>query len=706
MSKFTYSVDNSLKELRSRLAWRSSIVLIGFGVLATWYLVLRNDIPLIAAGLPCLLILLGRLVQVLVGKHPTIACHTLVWGCIAVLADCMGWFANPWLPYLGIVCLFLSAILIDNGGWLTAIGLTVIIGGFDLIGNRAYPFVELTTLFSLAALTSWLSAYSLFTALHWYGAMEARSEQLLEETRDHRAQLSQALKSMEIAYERQKQIQLELIWARKQSEEARRLKEQFAANMSHELRTPLNLIFGFSEIMYQSPEVYGDVLWPPVLRRDIHQIYRSSQHLLAMIDDILELSRFEMTGFNLNLEHVALEPLLRDAFEIVQPLVRGRPVQINLDMVPDLPILEIDPTRIRQVILNLLNNACSFTEAGSIDIIARCVDHNVLITIRDTGTGIPADKLPYLFEEFYQVDHSLRRSHSRVGLGLSISKRFVEAHGGRIWVESQEGAGSCFTFTLPIAERFLADVTNGKPTDEPAAISRPCLLILERDEAIVSIVRHHLKQCDVIQVEDSKALYDATLKYRPRAVILNNRPGYKKLDSSAKHEILVPIIECSLPRPAWLAQDLAVNGYVAKPITAQTLLDKIKPLGDVKDVLVIDDDRGFTLLIQRILQSSGTLFEVRRAYNGVQGLAALHEHIPDLVLLDLIMPELDGLGVLAHMRADPKLSAVPVILITSNDEGNETNATSSILVQQRDGLYPVEVLNCLNAIVSNLKVHY
>ncbi len=304
------------------------------------------------------------------------------------------------------------------------------------MGVHAYPFFEIMITLILAALTSWLSTYTLFTAVHWYGATEARSEQLLEETRDHRAQLSQALKSMEIAYDRQKKIQLELIWARKQSEDARRLKEQFAANMSHELRTPLNLIFGFSEIMYQSPEIYGEMQWPPVLRRDIHQIYRSSQHLLALIDDILELSRFEMTGFNLNLEAVALEPLLRDIFEIVQPMVRSRPIHIHLNVAPDLPVLEIDRTRIRQVVLNLLNNAFSFTEAGHIDITACYADHKVMISVSDTGTGIPPDKLPHLFDEFYQVDYSIRRSHGGVGLGLAISKQFVEAHGGRIWVES------------------------------------------------------------------------------------------------------------------------------------------------------------------------------------------------------------------------------------------------------------------------------
>ena len=426
-----------------------------------------------------------------------------------------------------------------------------------------------------------------------------------------------------------------------------------------------------------------------------------------MIDDILELSRFELAGLNLNLEMVALEPLLSDAIEIVQPLVRGRPVQLNLTVATDVPLLEIDRTRIRQVVLNLLNNACSFTENGSIALSAHCVDHKVLISVRDTGPGIPSDKLSQLFDEFYQVDHSIRRNHRGAGLGLAISKRFVEAHGGRIWVDSQAGVGTCFTFTLPLSERLSTDQTNTRPVDQPSMETvRPCLLILERDEATVSIIRRHLKQCDIIQLEDGQALYEATLKYHPRAVILNNRPGLKPLDDSIRSEISAPIIECSLPRPAWLAQNLSVEGYLTKPISARVLIERIGQIGDVSDVLVIDDDRGFALLIQRILQSTSKSIEVRRAYSGAQGLVAVQERIPDLILLDLIMPDVDGLGVLAQLQANPVWSTIPVILITSKDEDSEPNANNIIVVKQRNGLYPIETLNCLSAIIGNLKPHY
>src|SRR5262249_26531351 len=159
-----------------------------------------------------------------------------------------------------------------------------------------------------------------------------------------------------------------------------------------------------------------DVTWPPTLRRDIHQIYRSSQHLLAMIDDILDLSRFEMTGFGLNLEVVSLESLLSDTLDIATDLVRGRPLELRLVVSDDLPQLDVDRTRIRQVILNLLNNACRYTESGTIELRAIKSDQEVRVSVSDSGSGIPTNKLPYVFDEFYQVDYSLRRSHNGAGL--------------------------------------------------------------------------------------------------------------------------------------------------------------------------------------------------------------------------------------------------------------------------------------------------
>ncbi len=696
-------VNDSLDELRRSLTWHTALVLIGVGILGAWYLSVRREIPLTGAGLLCLVALLGRAILVVADKRSTLARYILVWGVVALLATGMIVFSDPWVPALGVLIIYTSAVLINHSGVLIAIGLTGLATGLNLTASRGYPLLELAVLLSLSAVLSWLSARTLFTAIHWYRAMEARSVQLLEATRDHRAELSQALKSLESAYETQKRIQLDLIWARREAEDARRLKEQFAANISHELRTPLNLILGFSEVMYLSPEVYGDMDWPPILRRDVHQVYRSSQHLLALIDDVLDLSRIDMIGFNLNVESVELGPLLHDTLDTAQGLVRGRPLELMLTLPLDLPTVEIDRTRIRQVILNLLSNACSFTKTGRIELSACYVNYEIHISVRDTGTGIPKDKLPYLFDEFYQVDHSLQRRHGGSGLGLAISKRFVEAHGGRIWVQSEEGVGSQFTFTLPILGRYLLELQTER-TDAPLVSSertRPNLLAVETDATALSMLRRYIKDCDVIPVPNPHKLHEMSLKYNPRAIIHNVKP--ERSSAMVRLNATVPIIECSLPSLAWSAEDLKIAGFMNKPITAQALLDEIERIGNVSDVLIIDDDRGFALLVERFLQTCSRPFKVRRAYDGVQGFAAIQQQRPDLVLLDLIMPGLDGLGMLSQVHADPDLTNIPIIILTSGSPTGEMQQASHLIVYYQEGLFPTEILNCVNGIIHSLK---
>jgi hypothetical protein len=318
-----------------------------------------------------------------------------------------------------------------------------------------------------------------------------------------------------------------------------------------------------------------------------------------MIDDILDLSRFEMHGFDLSLELVSVGDLLQETVEIAQNMVRGRPIKLQLSVDTDLPIVEIDCTRIRQVLLNLLNNACRFTEQGVVELKAIKGEREILVCVRDTGPGIPNDKLAYLFDDFYQVNPSLQRSHGGAGLGLAISKRFVEAHGGRIWVESEEGTGSTFGFTLPVSEHLVeahrAGATQALTVSDSK--SQSCVLVVERDNAIVSTLQHYLKQCDLVQIRDVHALPEMILSCHPKAIIRNIRPNsYDSFDIKTLNSF-VPVIECSLPSAAWVAEDLGVAGCLTKPITAKALLDEVRRIGGVKNILVVDDDRGFTLFV-------------------------------------------------------------------------------------------------------------
>ena len=296
----------------------------------------------------------------------------------------------------------------------------------------------------LTAFMGWLSSRGLYTVLDWAWSSQQRANQLLEELRDRRGELNRTLVALTEANRRLKRTGRELALARQRADEARRLKEQFAANISHELRTPLNLILGFSEMMYLSPDVYGEMEWPSTLRRDVHQIYRSSRQLMDLINDVLDLSRIDAVRMPIHSEPSDLAEIIREAVETASDLFRGRVLDVRVEMPPELPPLNLDRTRIRQVLLNLLNNAARFTQHGHIIVSAERNEREVVVSVADTGVGIPAEELPAIFEEFHQVDMSLRRRQEGAGLGLAISKRFVELHNGRIWAESQAGEGSTF----------------------------------------------------------------------------------------------------------------------------------------------------------------------------------------------------------------------------------------------------------------------
>jgi signal transduction histidine kinase len=668
MAEFHHGPEVNLEELRNQLTKRLAVTLIAASIFLIWlrlllWAVRPRYFPSVEFSLMAILLGLAIGVWMQASVRPILARRLLLWGLTIELLVVMWLFPEPWLPFLGLALILVGALLVSGGGWLTASAVAVLAGWLAGSGVRSYPLLQLLITLGFGATLAWLVARTFYTALGWAWTMQQRADYLLELARDRQAELSRALKSLKNSNTMLCRMQRELIIARRHAEEARLLKEQFAANISHELRTPLSLILGFSEVMCLSSEVYGEMEWSPALRQDVYQIYRNSRHLLEMIDDVLDLSRLEMVGFTLNKEPTSLEPLLRDTAEIVVHLFRNRSVSLEVEVEPNLPLLEIDVTRIRQVLLNLLNNAARFTEQGRVRVEASRIDGDVMISVSDTGPGIPADKLPFVFDEFYQVDLSLHRQHGGAGLGLAISKHFVEAHDGRIWVESQEGAGSTFTFTLPMPEHRIP-VSRPYITSrvEPSWANGPSpILFVDPDPETVDMVQRHLGGREVVHVQNANRLTEAVMLHHPQAVVYNLAPGERaKVDGVLSAS--VPFVECSLPSRAWAKDHLSVIGYLNKPIVAEHLLREIEQVGDVQDVLVVDDERGFCQLVERILKSSDFSLKLRQVYSGEKGLQAMRERRPDLVLLDLIMPGVDGFQVLEAMQRDPELADVPVVL--------------------------------------------
>jgi signal transduction histidine kinase/CheY-like chemotaxis protein len=709
MTAMEHGPDINLEELHGQLVSRLALLVVGGFSLLVWLTLPQEPFPVATSGLLAVMLGLGVCVRVLVSAHSTLARHLLVWGLTAGLLVSMTLVSAPWLPFLGLMLAFIGEMLVKGAGFGITALIAMLVTYLTHSGTRAYPLAELFITLAFNAVMIRLVVRTLYTGLEWAWTMQQRADNLLELARDRQGELNRALKSLDISNVLLRRTQRELIAARKQAETARLMKEQFAANISHELRTPLNIILGFSEVMCLSSEVYGDMDWPPTLRQDIYQIYTSSSHLLDLIDDVLDLSRFEMVGFALKKEPASLESLLRDAVGIVANLSRGRSTHLEVDIAPDLPTLEVDRTRIRQVLLNLLNNAVRFTAEGIVRLEAKRGEGEVVINVSDTGPGIPADQIPHLFQEFFQVDRSLHCEHEGTGLGLAISKHFVEAHDGRIWVESEEGVGSTFTFTLPIPGEHtpFSRLRVDRPLEPAAPETFPPVLVVDPDPTVAALVDHHIEGYEVVHVKEVDRLMETVALYHPQTVICNVLPGerceYQDLLSAS-----VPLIECSLPSHAWLANDLSVAACLNKPVTIERLLQEVESRDGIGDILIVDDDRGFCRLVERMLKASDSTFSVRKAYDGEESLRALRARRPDLLLLDLIMPGVDGFQVLEEMRREPELADVPVVLLTATSYAEDALARrrGKVVISRSDGLSPVEALRCLQATIDVLEPRY
>lgn len=696
----------NLKDLQQRLTTRL-IFLVGCFISVT-ALVAFSMLPITLPLMSLSLCTLGLTILCwgIAQRLCIVARQLFVWGLTAVLAAALWTYPQPWVPFLILPLVFLAALFVRGTDLVIAICLMIYTIWLGADTQREYSIGVLLFAVTFSISVTWVGLKTLYDALRWAWEGQLYSDGLLAQSRDQQAELASVLKSLELATYQLETANQKLFVARRQTQEAQRAKEQFAANISHELRTPLNIILGFSEMMYVSPDVYGNMTWPTPLRQDVYQIYRSSRHLLAMIDDVLELSRFELARFNLNKELTEVTTLLQSSIEIVSGLFRDRPIQLVTDIEPGLPAVEIDRTRIRQVIINLVTNARNYAKAGQVCVTARAGQGEVIIGVCDTGPGIPADKLPYIFEAFYQVDTSLRREQGGAGLGLAISKQFVEAHEGRIWAESHKGSGTNVYFTLPLPEGGgRTSYTRETASLEPAwRLKRQSIVVLDPDPSVAGLLSRHLDGYDIVPLEDDEHLTEKLASQQPKIVIRNVPPGQDKSKGGAGESLstnpMTTYVECSLPSRSWIATDLVISACLTKPVTAEQLTHELDRLGNVHNILVIDDDRGFAQLVERIFIASQRDLNVQLAFDGREGLETMRAGRPDVVFLDLAMPVMDGRHVLEEIEHDQSLSGIPIILLTVTSDAEDAllRHGSQFLVHRPKGLRLAEVLRCLNAV--------
>jgi signal transduction histidine kinase/CheY-like chemotaxis protein len=688
-------LEDIQQDIIKRLSWIIGI----FSLIVINIALITRPFPIYLTGISLLLMGLMAIHNVKDAQYPQFlrhnflfCLHVCLWLLILLVPD-------TWIPFIGLVHILISALLSAYGAALSAIITGGLVYYLYTIGHADYPILPLMLLYGLTILVANTIRSVLYITVSWYSTMHQRAEQLLKETRERRSELVSIVRSLNIAHENQTRLQQQLINARHQANEARRMKERFAANISHELRTPLNLILGFSEILYFTPEVYGAVSFPPKLHRDIHQIYNNSQHLLEMIDNVLDLSHIELSEFTMNFEPTDLNLFLADAVEMLKDFFRGSAVQFQAQIPTDLPIIDIDRTRMRQVLFNLFSNAQRFTQYGNVYLIVESKPTEVLFTVKDTGAGIPPEKLNHIFDEFFQVDYSLSRQHGGAGLGLAVSKRFIEAHDGKISVQSTLGEGSTFTFNLPVIKHHWRTIRDNPLTPKENELS---IIVIDPDPAIGTIIQRYLTQYHIHQISRADHLADALTKTTPLAIIHNVHPQQLNAPSPIQHES-IPIIQCSLPSTAWLVMELGVAACLAKPISVEQLALQIRQFPSVNKILVIDDDLGFVQLVQRTIETLQGNFNVYRAYDGAQAIEIALNSPPDLILLDLAMPEITGFDVIDALHNNPKTASIPIVLLTATRYvQEEISIGKQLTICREDGMNPSYVIRSLVGLLNGL----
>ena len=566
------------------------------------------------------------------------------------------------------------------------------------------------------ATSAWLTTRPLRSTVEWAWQRSIDATYLAEELRDRQGELNRAIEALDLTNRLLQRSNHELALARREADEARHLKEEFAANISHELRTPLNIILGFTEIMYRSPEVYSDVNWSPTLRRDVAEIRRSARYLSDMVDDILDLSRIEALRMPIRRELADLAPVIEEAVEVARRLLGEKPISLSTEVPQDMPKLPIDRVRIRQVLINLLTNASRFTERGSITVSAARRQDEVVVTVADTGSGIPADQLEVIFDEYRQVDAWHGSGTEGKGLGLAIAKRFVQLHGGSIWAESELGRGSSFHFTLPLERKDFSRLHERTPAPLPNSPYPPTLVLLSEEESAANYLQRHLEDYSIIHAGDRQTAGELVARWHPNAVLVNESvTGNGKGTQCNEWPSGLPIIECSLPRSRWLGPGERFLACLSKPVSREQLLGTLESIVPGGEIMVVDDDRGFVQLVLRMLQvpgSGGTAapcsYEVRWAYSGEEALRKMALQRPDVVLLDMVMPGMDGLALAEAMSQDERLAKVPLIAVTGAGPGAQVPQArgSTFFLSKQQGLKEGELLSLIKNALQVVRAEY
>jgi signal transduction histidine kinase/DNA-binding response OmpR family regulator len=520
-------------------------------------------------------------------------------------------------------------------------------------------------------------------------------------------ELHEARELLETQNERLNASNLEIARALQAAEAATQAKSAFLANMSHELRTPLNAIIGYSEMLQEEAADLGYADFLP----DLQRIHAAGQHLLTLINDILDLSKIEAGKMDLFLETFEISTMIQDVVTTVSALVEKNANTLEVRCAADLGPMRADLTKVRQTLFNLLSNACKFTERGTVtlEVASDTVDGMAWITFRvtDTGIGLAPAQLGKLFQAFSQADASTTRKYGGTGLGLAITRHFCQMMGGDITVESTAGQGSTFTIRLPAEVVDPRTAMAAAPPTAPASAppwpgARP-VLVIDDDPTVHDLMQRFLGREGVHVVTAASGEEGLRLAHalHPVAITLDvlmpGMDGWTVLAALKADPALadIPVIMLTIIDNQHMGYTLGATDYLTKPIDWNRLVSLLRKYDCAFPpcrVLVVEDEADMRNILRRMLERAGWV--VAEAANGHEALERLAEDRPHLILLDLMMPEMDGFVFVEVLRQQDAWRSIPVVVVTAKDLTPDDRQRLNGYVEQilQKGAYSQEAL--------------
>lgn len=471
------------------------------------------------------------------------------------------------------------------------------------------------------------------------------------------------------------------------------VKSRVVSNVSHEFRTPVNSIIGLARLLLAR----ADGPLNPEQDKQIGFILRSATELSEMVNDLLDLSKLEAGKIRLHAARFDLGNLFSALRGMSRPLVQRETVSLVFDELPELPMLETDEGKISQVLRNLISNALKFTATGEVRVSARLASAGIVaFDVRDTGVGIAEEDLERVFEEFTQLENSLQKDSKGTGLGLSLSRKLAELLGGTLTLQSQLGAGSTFTLTVPVVHPEVREMNRMVARSHENDPARAPVLVVEDDRQTLFLYEKFL-QGSGFQVVPARSIDDARavlLRLRPAAIVLDimleGETSWRFLSELKTSEVTrdVPVLVVTVTDRENKARALGADEFWMKPMDQEWLLKRLTTLarrGPIQKVLVIDDDEVSRYLVRRLL--AGTSYQVIEAAGGADGIRVARIERPGVILLDFVMPGMSAFEVLDELKAHPDTRNIPVIIHTSKDLGEQERQrlaveTSAILNKQ------------------------